>query len=96
MINSLFEIEHELQLMKKELQTCLMEQHDLPPSIRAVMKDELMDVERALWKLQNGQFGICEKTSQLIPFNKLHILPTARTVEDFSFQSFFEKREVYS
>ncbi|WP_243289950.1 hypothetical protein [Bacillus sp. FJAT-47783] len=96
MLNNLMKIEHELQLMKKELQTCLMEQHNLPLSIRAMMNDELMDVERALWKLQNGQFGICEKTSQLIPFDKLHLLPTARTVDDFSLQRFFEKREVYS
>lgn len=82
--------------MKEELQACLMEQHQLPVTIQTLMKDELMDVERALWKLENGQYGLCEETSQLIPFEKLHVYPTARTLDDFSFQNFFENREMYS
>ncbi|WP_243386757.1 TraR/DksA family transcriptional regulator [Bacillus kexueae] len=90
------DIEKELQLMKEELQSCLMDHHQLQEEIRLIMKEELLDVERALWKLSTGQYGICEQTSQLIPIPLLHLYPTARTVDDLSLQRYFVKGEVLS
>ncbi|WP_078547265.1 TraR/DksA family transcriptional regulator [Litchfieldia alkalitelluris] len=53
------------------------------------VKEDLQDVERALGKLHYGSYGICEETGQHIPLDKLKILPTARTVNDFTFSELF-------
>jgi RNA polymerase-binding transcription factor DksA len=47
--------------------------------------NDLSDVEIALKKINDGKYGYCEATGQPIPLNKLRILPTGRTIYDFSF-----------
>ncbi|MBP0724833.1 TraR/DksA C4-type zinc finger protein [Bacillus sp. RG28] len=47
--------------------------------------NDLFDVEVALKKINDGNYGYCEVTGQPIPLNKLRILPTGRTIYDFSF-----------
>src|SRR5699024_657647 len=42
--------------------------------------EELKDVEHALKKMENGTFGICEKTGKPIPLDRLQAIPTARTI----------------
>jgi RNA polymerase-binding transcription factor DksA len=52
--------------------------------IDAIYKD-LYDVEIALKKIDDGNYGYCELTGEQLPYNKLRILPTGRTIYDFSF-----------
>ena len=56
------------------------------------IKADLQDVERALAKMSKGTYGICEETGEKIPIEKLKILPTARTIHDFTFSELFEKK----
>ncbi|MDQ0161657.1 hypothetical protein [Bacillus alveayuensis] len=91
------EMKRELLLMKEELETRLAEKDQkVNPKLAFYMKEELKDVEYALKKLSLGKYGICEKTFQEIPLEKLQIMPTARTLDDFSIQAYFEKRIVFN
>ena len=40
----------------------------------------LKDVQRALKKMDTGQYGICERTGEEIPFKRLEANPAARTI----------------
>jgi len=44
------------------------------------IRRELKDVEDALKKIEEGSYGICEKTGKLIPVERLEAYPSARTV----------------
>ena len=41
-------------------------------------ENELKDTIHALGKINNGTFGICEKSSEPIPVERLRVNPTAR------------------
>jgi len=93
---SIHEIENELLIMKEELETCLAEKNnERNPPLYLAIKEELKDVKLALNKLHTGKFGICEETSQVIPLEKLQMIPTARTINDFSITNYFEKNTVF-
>ena len=49
------------------------------------INNDLNDVEIALKKINDGIYGYCEVTGEPIPLYKLKILPTGRTIYDFSF-----------
>ena len=55
------------------------------------IKEDLNDVERALNKMNSGLFGICEETGSEIPMEKLRILPTARTMFEFTFTDLYDR-----
>jgi len=44
------------------------------------LRRELKDVEDALKKIEEGSYGICEKTGKPIPVERLEAYPAARTV----------------
>ncbi len=44
------------------------------------LESRLKDVKDALKKMDEGVYGICEKTGREIPFNRLEANPAARTV----------------
>jgi DnaK suppressor protein len=83
----------ELETMRQELTNSLRKHeteivwngHGNKPAIAQYIKDDLDDVERALFKFQIGLFGIDEVTGDTIPFKKLKVLPTARTEKDIYF-----------
>ena len=37
----------------------------------------------AIAKIEQGTYGICEATGDVIPLEQMSILPTARTADDF-------------
>ena len=101
------EIKAELELTKKELAKRLADSTLNELSVELVLKssalnkereilhhikEDLQDVERALTKLDNGTYGICEETKKQIPLERLMNLPTARSIHDFTFSELFEKR----
>jgi len=51
------------------------------------MREDLKDVERALWKMEIGMYGICEETGQQMTLRQLKGMPTARTI----YECFYEK-----
>jgi DnaK suppressor protein len=46
------------------------------------LKRQLAEVEHALKKIEDGSYGICEKTGKPIPVERLEAYPAARTVVD--------------
>ncbi len=51
------------------------------------IKEDLKDVERALFKMEIDMYGICEETGRLISTKQMKTMPTARTIHEF----FYEK-----
>ncbi len=103
-MNKFFGIRYELQVMREELRARLFE-HSLfdaacddhqgkDQTLMHHIKEELQDVERALMKIDKGIYGYCEETGEEIPFEKLRILPTARTKYDFFFQELYERKSL--
>lgn len=101
-MNKFSGIRYELQVMREELRARLFDHslfemtcdglQDKESTLMYHIKEELQDVERALMKLDKGIYGICEETGEEIPFDKLRILPTARTKYDFYFQELYERK----
>lgn len=98
-------IRNELLQMKEELQSRLFEYSlfDSPSNqsesnlykkatLMHHIKEELQDVLLALDKMEHGCFGMCEETGAELPLDKLSVLPTARTYEDFRYHAQFEKK----
>jgi RNA polymerase-binding transcription factor DksA len=44
------------------------------------LETQLKDVVHALDKMEQGTYGVCEKTGQEIPYERLAVYPAARTV----------------
>ncbi|MCH1623855.1 TraR/DksA C4-type zinc finger protein [Ferdinandcohnia quinoae] len=99
------EIKSELELTKRELLTRLAHSTHYEVSSEPLyesnkiqkekivihhIREDLRDVELALQKMDYGAYGICEETGDQIPFDKLRILPTARSIFEFSFSELFE------
>lgn len=104
------EIRAELELTKKELELHLkklyhfemaseqnvhMELSNKQKFMFHTLYEDLRDVNRALLKMSIGLYGICEETGTKIPLEKLKIIPTARTIYDFSFGELFKDDFVY-
>lgn len=58
------------------------------------LQKELEDVNDALNKWNNGTYGICEVTGQKIPYERLEVYPTARTVVEHASGRIPEHRPV--
>ncbi|WP_017187029.1 TraR/DksA C4-type zinc finger protein [Alkalibacillus haloalkaliphilus] len=41
-------------------------------------KEQLKEIDHALAKMEDGTYGVCEKTGEAIPFERLEAMPTAR------------------
>ncbi|TCP29110.1 TraR/DksA family transcriptional regulator [Scopulibacillus darangshiensis] len=52
--------------------------------LRKFSHEELDDIKAALGKIENGTYGIDEKTGKKIPYARLKALPTARTAVETS------------
>lgn len=101
MSNEIFHIRRELEIIKNELLHRLfsepMQSNDVEPYLSFYeetskhqvlvddMKNDLFDIELAIQKIENGLYGYCELTGKQIPIEKLKVLPTGRTIEDFSY-----------
>ncbi len=45
-------------------------------------EEEYREIERALRKMDEGTYGICERTGKPIPIERLRAMPTARYIID--------------
>ncbi|MFE8699001.1 hypothetical protein ACFYKX_00050 [Cytobacillus sp. FJAT-54145] len=64
--------------------------------IKPMLKEELRDIEIALEKIQNGEFGRCEFSGELIPENLLMMVPTIKTMKDCKNIDRFFCKPIYS
>jgi DnaK suppressor protein len=101
MSNDIYYIKQELEMIKNELlhrlfseplttsdfdhHLSIFEETNKHQMLVEDMQNDLYDIELALQKIENGLYGYCEITGESIPIEKLKVLPTGRTMEDFSF-----------
>ncbi|MFD2443448.1 TraR/DksA family transcriptional regulator [Bacillus sp. CGMCC 1.16607] len=64
--------------MKSKLDRNLVDER-----IKCFVEAELKDIQVTLCKIEDGQFGRCEMSGELIPFDLLSFVPTAKTFNDF-------------
>ncbi|PDY47563.1 molecular chaperone DnaK [Bacillus pseudomycoides] len=50
------------------------------------IREDLKDVERALFKMEIDMYGICEETGTYIPIKQMKMMPTARTIHEFLYE----------
>lgn len=93
-MNPLDPIKEELTLMKDELNARLSNCHMDDPAFIRDVQNELIDVERALVKMEYGLYGICEETRKKIPIEQLTHVPTARTIHDFLNMKTYLKKSI--
>ncbi len=48
-------------------------------AVEGTLETQLKDVNDALAKMEAGNYGVCEKTGELIPLERLQAYPAART-----------------
>ena len=88
-------IYEELRRTKEELSESLGKQEKRSPVFKYI-EAELKDVEYALVKVENGDFGKCEQSGEFIPVRMLGMMPTARCTEDFYRLNAYLRKSLYS
>lgn len=84
----------ELRNTRQELLERLM-QSNLHPFINEMILDELFDVEKAIEKYENGQFGTCEISGEFLPEDLLTLIPTLQTMDDCQSLKRFYRKALY-
>lgn len=75
------ELYSELRQMRQELAGRLS-QKNVNKLIRPLMEEELRDIDNALARLRNNDFGVCENSGELLPEELLKAVPTIRSKKD--------------
>ncbi len=57
-------------------------QNAIDQSLLESLKSQLAEVNAALKRIEEGSYGICERTGRPIPVERLEAYPAARTVAD--------------
>jgi hypothetical protein len=58
--------------------------------------DELKDIETALNKVENGEYGKCEISGEYLPYELLQTIPTARSVTELHQAEQYCRKPIYS
>ncbi|MED3624299.1 hypothetical protein [Neobacillus thermocopriae] len=83
----------ELRQNKKEIEQSLANKNE-KDWLTDILKEELRDIEVALRKLKEGNFGQCEISGELLPEKLLTMIPTLRSKRDFAFLEHFWKKSI--
>ncbi|WP_144474812.1 hypothetical protein [Cytobacillus oceanisediminis] len=60
------------------------------------IKDELRDIEAALEKMENGEYGKCEISGEYLPYEFLQTIPTARSAGELAQIEQYCRKPIYS
>lgn len=60
-----------------------LEDENASPLVKPMIKEELLDVEDTLNKIELGLFGRCEISGELIPEELLTMVPTIKYLNDY-------------
>jgi RNA polymerase-binding transcription factor DksA len=65
-------------------------------AVRKYVEAEYKDVQETIQKIECGEYGKCEISGELIPFDLLAAVPTAKSLQDFDhMKSYFKKPHSY-
>lgn len=89
------ELYSELRKMRKELKDSL---HNGKCSslIRPIIEDELKDIEETIERMEEGKFGLCEISGELIPDELLLMVPTLKSLDDVDNISKYFCKPIYN
>lgn len=82
------EVYSELRITKEEIMKRLQNEQ-CSPLVRPFIESELKDIDKALSKINEGTFGTCEISGELIPEDLLSVIPTLKSMEDCKTVSYF-------
>src|SRR4051794_21030909 len=57
-----------------------------------ILQEELADINAAIKKFENGNFGQCEISGELLPGDLLAMIPTLKSVKDYENLDFYYKK----
>ncbi|AZU61451.1 hypothetical protein [Neobacillus mesonae] len=60
----------------------------------AILAEELKDVDSALAKIENGNYGQCEISGELLPEELLYMIPTLKSLKDSETVDIFYKKPI--
>ncbi|MCH6268360.1 MULTISPECIES: hypothetical protein [Neobacillus] len=60
-----------------------------------ILEEEMADIDLALKKIEEGNFGHCELSGELLPLDLLNLIPTIRTVNDPSLLGGYCKKPIF-
>ena len=93
MNRKLEELYTELRMTQIELATTLRVKRQ--SKINQYIEAELKDVEESMKRLENGDFGTCEISGELIPEEILAMIPTAKSKQDLQKMQHFYRKGFY-
>lgn len=85
----------ELRTMRKELKESL-NSGKCSSVTKPIIEEELKDIEETIKRIEQGSFGFCEMSGELIPFDYLSMVPTIKTIEDIDQISKFYCKPIHS
>lgn len=60
--------------------------------LKELLEKELTDIEKTINKFEIGNYGQCEISGELIPYDLLKVIPTLKSINEFqSIGSFYRK-----
>ncbi|WP_160720112.1 hypothetical protein [Bacillus sp. USDA818B3_A] len=81
----------ELRQTKEEIEDSLKKKSK-QSWLTGILKAELADINTAIQKFENGNFGQCEISGELIPEDLLNMLPTMRSIKDHDELEYYYKK----
>ncbi|WP_026581480.1 hypothetical protein [Bacillus sp. J33] len=84
----------ELRNTRQEILERLMEGNS-SVLIKPILLEELHDIEQTLEKIENGNFGKCEISGELLPADLLEMIPTLKTMEDCTKLGKYYRKSIY-
>jgi len=81
----------ELRQTKEEIENSLKRNINYS-WLGSILKEELADINAAIRKLENGNFGQCEISGELIPDNLLTMIPTIKSLKDSKNLEYYYKK----
>jgi RNA polymerase-binding transcription factor DksA len=84
----------ELRQTKVEIENSLKNKQN-QEWFKTVLEEELTDIQSAIEKLENGNFGQCEISGEFLSSELLTIIPTLRSQKDSEYLVMYFKKPIY-
>lgn len=84
----------ELRLTKEEIENSLKGKQK-QNWLAIILKAELEDVNAAIQKFEEGNFGQCEISGELLPESLLKMIPTIKSHRDSKYLDIYFKKSIY-
>lgn len=84
----------ELRQTKKEIINSLKKKPN-EDWLAKILKEELKDIDSAIVKMEQGTYGLCEFSGELLPDDLLKMIPTIKSAHDSQKLNLFCKKPFY-